>query len=74
MMAAMSDWERLLLTHAEDHIETLPEPGRREALELIAARRCRIGTAVVDDESDENWGTTYVLDLLPDDGRVLRVA
>jgi hypothetical protein len=67
------DWERLLLTYVDDHLETCSEAFQRRAHELINRGQYMTGTEVVDDFDDENWGTNYTFDLLPDDGPPIRL-
>jgi hypothetical protein len=70
----MIPWVRVLLTHAEDYLETLSEQAREEGLDLIAAGKFKIRNEIRTDGRWEETGIRYVVDLLPDDGRVLTVA
>lgn len=73
-MTVMNDLLRLLRTYVLDEIETWPEDARTEALERIDQGQFRIDNEIVEDYDDEHWGLNYVVDVLMNDGRIVRVA
>jgi hypothetical protein len=73
-MTVMNNLLRLLRTYVLDEIESWPPDARTEALARIDEGQYRISNTIVEDESDENWGLNYVVDVLMNDGRIVRVA